>query len=315
MYEKTQRLIIVEGPDGAGKTTVARKIAKFVGAEYVHFPALPKVGPTLARAYIEGMLPALLGFRPVVFDRSWLSEEPYGIAFRNGYQRIDTFDKRILERLAMRCGAMVIKCFPPTEVVLQNYRRRRNVEMLENETQLERVYKLYRSQITHLDEIEYDYTLEQDDVLLHHLFETSAYETGRHLLNVKSSGNWDADNVMVGSFNDEPGDTDSLHQWPAVGFELDSVQKWLTKVLSASGVPENKVLWLDSDQDLSVVAHLFSGRNIIASDVGTYKILYQEKIQARGIPSPKAWMRDHQGWRRSESMLAEFPQFIEALEL
>jgi polyphosphate kinase 2 (PPK2 family) len=105
-------LTIFEGPDGSGKTTAAREYAEQTGARYVHFPALPRVKHGLGRMYVEAMLPALLGYHDVVFDRCWLSETPYGEAFREGQDRLTQADRRMLERLALRCGAVVVKCLP-----------------------------------------------------------------------------------------------------------------------------------------------------------------------------------------------------------
>ena len=84
MPSTSAKLTIFEGPDGGGKTTAAEKYAKETGAQYVHFGPLPHVKDSLARVYVEAMMPAILGLQDVVFDRSWLSEIPYGTAFRGG---------------------------------------------------------------------------------------------------------------------------------------------------------------------------------------------------------------------------------------
>ena len=80
----SKKLTIFEGCDGSGKTTAAREFAEQTGAKYVHFHNLPRIKKGLGRMYVEAMLPALLGYQEVVFDRSWLSETPYGEAFREG---------------------------------------------------------------------------------------------------------------------------------------------------------------------------------------------------------------------------------------
>ena len=39
----SRELTIFEGPDGAGKTTLAKAYAELTGARYVHFGPLPRV--------------------------------------------------------------------------------------------------------------------------------------------------------------------------------------------------------------------------------------------------------------------------------
>jgi len=107
-----KRLTIFEGCDGSGKSTAAAKFAEEHGAKLVHFPALPRVTNNLARMYVEAMLPALLGYQDVVFDRCWLSEEPYGTAFREGQDRLGVVSVRMLERLAFRCGLLWFVVIP-----------------------------------------------------------------------------------------------------------------------------------------------------------------------------------------------------------
>lgn len=69
-------LIVIEGPDKTGKTTLAKAIAQQLGYEYKHFSA-PKGSP--ADEYIDFLL-ALK--RPTVCDRFHLSELVYGPMFR-----------------------------------------------------------------------------------------------------------------------------------------------------------------------------------------------------------------------------------------
>lgn len=69
-------LIVIEGPDKTGKTTLAKAIAEQLGYEYVHFSA-PKGSP--ADEYIDFLLKLK---RPTVCDRFHLGELVYGPMFR-----------------------------------------------------------------------------------------------------------------------------------------------------------------------------------------------------------------------------------------
>lgn len=151
-------LTIIEGCDGSGKTTFAKEFANKTGAQYVHFGPLPTVKTTLHWVYIEAMLPALRGTADLVFDRSWLSEMPYGVAFRNGELRVDAIDIRYLEQLARCMYTVVVQCQPPWKVVLDSFMRRKGEEYLKTVDQLKQVYDLYESQPTSLPCITYDFS-------------------------------------------------------------------------------------------------------------------------------------------------------------
>src|SRR5882757_4772670 len=101
-------LTIFEGPDGSGKTTAAKAFAAEMGARYVHLPQFKRVTTGLPRMYLEAMLPALLGYQDVVMDRCWLSEVPYGRVFRDGADRVGEISRHMLERVALRAGALVV---------------------------------------------------------------------------------------------------------------------------------------------------------------------------------------------------------------
>lgn len=107
-------LIIIEGADKAGKTTLGQEIASKLRYEYRHFG---KPGANPAREYAE----ALLGVNtPQVWDRGFLGELVYGPLLR-GRNTIDPFRLLILERLARLKGAILIHANPALEVVRQRY--------------------------------------------------------------------------------------------------------------------------------------------------------------------------------------------------
>lgn len=161
MTRKT--LTIFEGPDGSGKTTAARAYAESVCAVYVHFPAYPEiVDNELARVYLRAMEPLLVERQHVVFDRSWLSERPYGSVFRNGLYRLGGSTQEELEDIATIFQGVLVFCKPPLEVCLSNYRNRKQTEMLENEQQLVAVYESYGRQTTGLPGVRFDYTKDGD---------------------------------------------------------------------------------------------------------------------------------------------------------
>ncbi len=144
MMMSPSRLTIFEGPDGSGKTTAAKAWAERTGALYVHLGPSPKRDRDLALEYVWAMLPAIRGIQAVVMDRSWLSEVPYGQAFRGGKDRLGDEARAELELMAKQCAKpTLVMCLPAWETVRRNYSERKAMEMLDNESQLEMVYGLY----------------------------------------------------------------------------------------------------------------------------------------------------------------------------
>ena len=225
----SKKLTIFEGPDASGKSTAARAYADATGARYMHFANLPQVGKNLSRMYVEAMLPALLGYQDVVFDRCWLSEVPYGTAFRDGADRVGGASRRMLERLAMRCGAVVVHCRPPWERVRQTYLSRRDEEYLENDNQLRVVYDLYGHHRTGLPELMYDYTVELElkPLLIEGL------RMPQHPLDIQSAGNWGAKTVLIGEGFAHQKDCDPFYQWPFASFSKAGCSQWLTEQLGS----------------------------------------------------------------------------------
>ena len=296
MEQMSCKLTIFEGPDGGGKSTAAQTFAQATGARYVHFASLPRISRNLGRMYVEAMLPALLGYQDVVFDRCWLSELPYGVAFREGRDRLTPASRRMLERLAMRCGAVVIRCQPEWEKVRANFLSRKNIEMLDNDSQLKTVYDLYAEQVTDLPELVYDYT--KDDVFsaprLVNLVEGMRFK--RHPVQSSTAGNWEGKYVLVGEAFAERKDCDAFYQWPFGSFSNEGCSQWLTDKIDLVDVGENDLLWVNADQDVSFLYDL-QPEKIIALGNMAYEKLYKLKIQATTVPHPQAWKRFNNGQR------------------
>lgn len=160
-----KRLIILEGPDGAGKTTLGLKIGRTIGAEITnHGPYRNE--KQIWRHYFESMLPALAGERDVILDRCWIAEPIYGAVYRNGLNRVEPWQEKLLETIAINCNAIVVYCLPPVHRCVEAFRSRREDEMLNDEHQLREIYTLYdddfRARLADNNElriVKYDYTI------------------------------------------------------------------------------------------------------------------------------------------------------------
>jgi thymidylate kinase len=297
----SRQLTIFEGADGSGKSTLAKKYAEATGARYIHFPALPRVNKGLARMYVEAMLPALLGYQDVVFDRCWLSEIPYGTVFREGQDRLGNITIRMLERLAMRCDGRVVYCNPPLAVVKQNYRSRKQLEMLDNEDQLEAVYKIYDAMIvsngTMLNWETHDYTKYSDSELAIERLATNTISvvSAGHPLHVMSAGNLHAPVVLVGQDFAERKDQDSFYQWPFASFSRDGCSHWLTRLLDEDSISERDLLWVNVDQQVEDI--IKPTQTVIALGNKASQRLHSLDIDHIELPHPQYVKRFNESYR------------------
>lgn len=299
-------LTIFEGPDGGGKTTLAREYAEQTGARYVHFGPLPNVRSGLARLYAEAMLPAVLGYQPVVFDRSWLSEQPYAIAFRGGRDRLHATAQRMLERLAFRCGAVVVLCRPPLDAVLQTYEQRKREEYLKTKKQLAQVYRYYDRHAldSHLPLIEYNYRehlSESISTTANTLKEVvHIHRSPLHDVLYQTAGRLDARVMLVGDSFAQPGNDDPFYQWPFASFSLMGCSQWLTQQLDAARIREHQLLFANADSLPHHTVLGFRGAIVALGDVAAAKLKYHlamgmddERKQIRECPHPAYWKRFH----------------------
>lgn len=281
------RLIIFEGPDGAGKSTAARRVATELGADYVHLGPFPNVGGNLARLYVEAIMPAVLGHQDVVLDRCWLSEIPYGAVFRHGANRIGEISQRLLERLALRCRTSLVLMLPPKEAVLANFTRRKAEEYLELPEQLSKVYDWYAGDLQSAIACQtFDYTSQKFPGLL---------ETKPHPLHWRTAGNFSASTLMVGENFAGHTNEDPLYQWPFGALSGGGCSRWLARQLQNGGISERSLCWINADE-------LHSGTHVdwantfprvVALGAVADKKLDLLKIEHAHFHHPQAWKRFH----------------------
>lgn len=118
----TQRrgIILLEGPDCSGKTTLARHLVEHHGARYIHCRRdrniwrLQTAALRLAAEWAQTQL--------VVLDRHWISECIYGRVFRGG--SAFPHSARSMHRMLERFGTLTVLCLPPVEWVVERHAER-----------------------------------------------------------------------------------------------------------------------------------------------------------------------------------------------
>jgi hypothetical protein len=137
---KEDVIIICEGPDGAGKTTLANEFVK-LGFEYVHNGA-PQPGEDLFETYTKQIL--RFGLQDVVFDRLHLGEIIYGTIVR-GKSLLTIEQIRLLNRLIYSRGATTFFCLPKFDTVFANWSARHGQEYVRLPMHMRQIYDMYRS--------------------------------------------------------------------------------------------------------------------------------------------------------------------------
>jgi thymidylate kinase len=133
-------LIIIEGPDGAGKTTLAESLSEMLNARIVHF-GTDKESKTLINKYTEIMLSSQN--ENLIIDRLWISEMIYSKVMREGNCRLTQVEINILSYIFYEMRGRLILCLPDYDICLANYLRNIENEYISNQTLYTQVYLEY----------------------------------------------------------------------------------------------------------------------------------------------------------------------------
>lgn len=120
-------IFVLEGPDGAGKTTLGHKMAEMLECEYVHATWDKQTNEHMDvyhTSYLLKMIHASAEGRSIVVDRWWPSETAYASVFRDPMRWNGIC--RCLDRVFQRLGGVYIMCLPEEDVMLHNIAGRQN---------------------------------------------------------------------------------------------------------------------------------------------------------------------------------------------
>jgi thymidylate kinase len=237
-------LTILEGPDGAGKTTLAEYLMHqhTEGAIDHHGPYDGETNT--ARFYASSVARGWYG--SMIMDRAWHAEPIYGGVYRKGSDRIGSTYRRMLDRLAWSAQAVFVLCLPPKETCLRNWEARRGEEYLSEPTHLNAVYDGYAEMSTELPTVRFDYTRTEFDLV------AKTIELRRPMRNRGPGvGHWNPGKsiLMVG---DKPARETSGYGLPFVAFRRDGCSAWLADRLEEWEIPESRLYWVNARSAVDV---------------------------------------------------------------
>lgn len=246
-------IIILEGPDGAGKSVLAETLKirltkeRWTVVSHHHGPYPDLKDPSLYYlASLRRRAHLALARHAVILDRSWLSEPVYGQALRGGIDRVGIASRRMLERVALKCGALVVLCYPPFTTCATNWAARKGLELVKHEHTIRLIYDLYAPAVlrfrTCLPMALYDYTGErgQLDAIM-----ANVEALRGQVAPVPGIGLWKPYATLL------VGDKVSRYGWPDlpfVSFKRGGCSAWLAERLETWGVGEQWLYWLNAHE-------------------------------------------------------------------
>jgi thymidylate kinase len=139
-------IIMIEGCDRTGKTTLAKMLAEKLGGQVIHTSK-----PQTDNPYVEYLekLASLPRHKILIFDRFYLGEYVYSILWRGGCKISSEQFKKLDHVAANLHKAVVIHACASTETIIE--RCRREGEELLQEDQVEQCADLFNQIIYHTD--------------------------------------------------------------------------------------------------------------------------------------------------------------------
>lgn len=269
----TYPLIVLEGPDSAGKTTLAKALVEYLGASYMHLTYRFKDNMFDYHTAAIEMCLRKLEHGPVVLDRWWASELIYARAFRKKSQW--PMGGRLLDRVGLKHSVFYVSCHPESRddylehhmfVKEERYKAKAHAlrgreGMVDDQA---KVYELYKDWMNWMgvrdDVFVYDWMTMGDNLdnvcqaITELSYDRLAYhpENWHNRLDRRFAGSPTADFLLVGH---QTKLKTRREVWPF--FQHDNSSLWVTQTLEALHIPEDKLAWCnaynpDGDVQISI---------------------------------------------------------------
>lgn len=136
-------IVVLEGADGTGKTTLANKLVELYDGHYMHLTyRWPEKMFNYQLAALHRAV-KISQHKLVVIDRHWVSENVYADIFRNGTKWPEL--GRLFDRILKRFGAVYIVCVRDSLTYKDAFHKLKSerVEMYDDNEKMEKINKKY----------------------------------------------------------------------------------------------------------------------------------------------------------------------------
>jgi hypothetical protein len=297
------QVIILEGPDGSGKTVLAEELVNRFGFKYQH-EGQPKpewTSQDLFKHYVTTLYKAQRSRQPMVLDRHYLGETIYGPVMR-GKSLLTPDQVTLIERVVRAGGTRVVICLPHWDVVVKNWLNKKGKDYVDKSERLHTIYKMYCVEaIDGHDQLleRYDYTRGKEFKVY------SKPELPPFVL-----GSPTADVLLVG----ERVNT-NLTQTDWAFFALNGSSGYLNEALTRAKIPENRIALMNAYSpagtmsDLSYVAQTMPNlKRVVALGKVASKACQTQGIKHAALPHPSYAKRFNTGLTTYVQLLVEATQ-------
>lgn len=247
---KPAGIIILDGPDGSGKTTLADYYIKQYGARYIHltyrwvnnmFEYNTAAVDYAARLAAQGEL--------VIIDRLWMSEIVYDLAFRSKHKNPGL--GRMIDRMVLKYSGIYVICLPVnTREYLSHFDRLKD-SRLELFPTIEKAYNEYtkiwdncvKEKWPHAFRYDFmDGNMEQDaEMYLEYMLQRRAESPSWQLTEKQFSGSIEHGEILF--LDAEPTKRKNGPTYPR--HEYTEANVYLNGIFDMCGIPEHKLMWTD----------------------------------------------------------------------
>jgi hypothetical protein len=281
-------IVILEGSDGSGKTTLAHYLVAHLSLRYHHEGVPPADVPPLV--YYGDVLE---GWRRsganVVADRFALGERVYGPLLR-GVDRFGDDGWCVFDRLLRACGVVRVLCLPPFERCRAAWASGRP-ELIRDEELFSKTYDAWTRLKNSLSlfDVVYDWTrfsLSSYGKIIHGIAREKRW------IPSPAVGNPEAPYLLVGDVGNgkQPGPSGEL-----AFFGTDESSGYLTRVLRVAEIPEQDVILMNSAYRNGATWNLRQGwilqKKVVALGNHADERLTLDNVPHETIPHPQYWRR------------------------
>jgi len=146
---KPKGVIILDGPDGVGKTTIAELLKEKYDAEYIHLTWSPEIEERMDCYMWDALYEAVNKSKDglCVIDRHYLSEMIYAEVYREG-TKYKGMHESVIRKLN-EIGAMLVLCLPEDKERYLKHFDSLKEDREEMYTTMDEIYKAYEFETIH----------------------------------------------------------------------------------------------------------------------------------------------------------------------